>query len=225
MLRFVPASDDSLLVYFGEDITPQASDSILRFLRLFETRPIPGVRNLHPAYTSVLIKFDALQLSHRDLESALRPWLQQLDSVRLPEPRLVEIPVCYGGDFGPDLADVAAWHHLTPEQAIQAHASVTYKVSFLGFVPGFAYLSGLPEELATPRLEAPRRQVAAGSVGIAGHQTGIYPFSTPGGWRLIGRTPLQMFDAARDPMSLLAIGDRVRFVPVSRQRFETMPPA
>jgi inhibitor of KinA len=133
--------------------------------------------------------------------------------------------VCYGGEFGPDLSDAAALHNLTPEQAIEAHASATYTVCFLGFAPGFAYLGGLPDALATPRLPTPRRRVPAGSVGIAGHQTGVYPFSTPGGWRLIGRTPLKMFRPDREAMCLLAIGDRVRFTPVSRERFTALESA
>lgn len=217
--RFQPASDQSLLIYFGESITPEAGERVLKLLRLLQSDPIPSVRNLHPSYASLLIKFDPLKASHAEIESALREYLDRLDTVQLPEPRLVEIPVCYGDDFGPDLADLAALHNLTPKQAIDAHSAHAYTVCFLGFVPGFAYLAGLPASLATPRLATPRRQVPAGSVGIAGHQTGVYPCSTPGGWRLIGRTPLKMFRADRSAMSLLAIGDRVRFTPISRKRF------
>ena len=232
--RFQLASDQSLLIYFGDTITPEASERVLKLLRLLESEPLPHVRNLHPAYASLLIKFDPLKASHADLEDALHKYLDRLDAVPLPPPRTIEIPVCYGGDFGPDLAEVAASHSLTPEHVIEAHISATYTVCFFGFVPGFAYLAGLPDALATPRLATPRRVVPAGSVGIAGHQTGVYPFATPGGWRLIGRTPLKMFDSGRDPrvravlaaraeqMSLLAIGDRVHFVPISRDRFPSL---
>jgi inhibitor of KinA len=223
--RFQPAGDQSLLVYFGETITPEARERVLKLLRLLESEPIRGVRNLHPAYSSLLIKFDALTLRQDELQATLRDYLGRLDSVQLPPPRQVEIPVCYGGEFGPDLADVAALHSLTPEQAIEAHASTAYTVCFLGFAPGFAYLAGLPDALATPRLATPRRRVPAGSVGIAGHQTGVYPFSTPGGWRLIGRTPLRMFRAERPGMCLLAIGDRVRFTSISREQFAAMESA
>jgi KipI family sensor histidine kinase inhibitor len=231
--QFRYASDQSLLVYFEHpaeegraearplhsQITLQANEKVRKLLRLLELEPMAGVRNLHPAYCSLLVKFDALKLRHEEVETVLRKYLDRLEEVKLPEPRLVEIPVCYGGEFGPDLAEVGALHGMTPAQAIELHASVEYLVYFLGFVPGFAYLGKLPKELATPRLAAPRRRVPAGSVGIAGNQTGVYPFATPGGWRLLGRTPVKMFQADREELSLLSIGDRVRFTPISRERF------
>jgi inhibitor of KinA len=167
----------------------------------------------------LLIKFDSLKLRHPELEEMLRGYIMRMEKVELPEPRLVEIPVCYGGEFGPDLKDVAELHGMTPESVIQFHATATYRVYFLGFAPGFAYLGELPDALVTPRLATPRRRVPAGSVGIAGNQTGVYPIATPGGWRLLGRTPVAMFRPDRAEMSLLAIGDRVRFVPTSREQF------
>ncbi len=242
--RFQAASDQSLLIYFDtkakaevhrpqspgqagrakaqplqKPIRFEAHAQIRRLLRLLELEPIAGVRNVHPAYCSVLIKFDALKWCHGKLEEKLQEYLERLEDVSLPQERLVEIPVCYGGEFGPDLNEVAALHRLTPEQVIELHASTTYLVYFLGFVPGFAYLGELPEALVTPRLATPRRKVPAGSVGIAGSQTGVYPFATPGGWRLLGRTPVAMFRSERDELSLVAIGDHVRFVPISRERF------
>lgn len=218
-VRFQSASDQSLLIYFGEKITIQANEQVRKFLHLLEAEPIAGVRNLHPAYCSLLVKFDPLKWQHEKLEKELRKYLVQLDKVRLPEPRHVEIPVCYGGEYGPDLEEVAALHKITPDQVVELHASASYLVYFLGFVPGFAYLGELPEELVTPRLAAPRKRVPAGSVGIAGNQTGVYPFETPGGWRLLGRTPLAMFREDREGLSLLSIGDRVRFVAIPRDRF------
>jgi len=197
----------------------------MKLLRLLESEPIAGVRNLHPAYCSLLIKFDALTLTHDELEAILRPCLGRLGDLRLPEPRQVEIPASYGGEFGPDLDDLAAMHGIAPEQAIKLHTSADYVVAFLGFVPGFAYLRGLPEVLSTPRLAAPRRKVPAGSVGIGGNQTAVYPFATPGGWRLIGRTPLAIFRPDRKEMSLLSIGDRVRFTPVSTKEFAALEKA
>ncbi len=241
--RFQFASDQSLLIYFDEQVwqhrspdpvgtgagrslqkqfTLEANENVRKLLRLLELEPVAGVRNLHPAYCSLLIKFDALRMRHDELEAILRKYLERLKEVRLPEPRRVEIAVCYGGEFGPDLAEVCTMRGMTEAQAIELHASVEYLVYFLGFVPGFAYLGELPKELVTPRLAAPRRRVPVGSVGIAGNQTGVYPFATPGGWRLLGRTPLRMFRADRDGLSLLSIGDCVRFTPIDAERFAVL---
>jgi inhibitor of KinA len=231
--RFQYSSDQSLLICFDQQknqgppktrpprsrTSLQANENVRRLLRLLESEPVAGVRNLHPAYCSLLIKFDVLRLRHDELEATVRQYLERLGDVKLPEPRRVEIPVCYGGEFGPDLAEVCAMRRLTEAHAIELHASAEYLVYFLGFVPGFAYLGELPQELATPRLGAPRKRVPAGSVGIAGNQTGVYPFATPGGWRLLGRTPLKMFRADHNGLSLLSIGDRVRFTPISREQF------
>ena len=217
--RFVRASDQSLLIYFDSQISIAAHEQLRKLLRVFELEPLPAVRNLHPAYCSLLVKFNPLATDHAGLESTLRSHLEHLRDVALPRPRLVEIPVCYGADFGPDLDDVGKQLGLTPDRVIQLHSSVTYLVYFLGFVPGFAYLGELPSALALPRLSTPRRKVPAGSVGIAGNQTGVYPFATPGGWRLLGRTPLQLFRQDRQHLSLLTIGDRVRFISISTERF------
>jgi inhibitor of KinA len=223
--RFQFASDQSLLVYFGQEITLHAHEQIMKLLRLLQLEPVAGIRNLHPAYCSLLIKFDALRLRHDEVEAILRQYLDRLEEVSLPEPRQVEIPVCYGGEFGPDLVDVCAIHGMTPAQAIELHASAKYLVYFFGFVPGFAYLGGLPEALVTPRLPTPRKRVPRGSVGIAGDQTGVYPFATPGGWRLLGRTPIAMFRSDREGLSLLSIGDRVRFAPITAERFAALEKA
>ena len=220
--RFQLASDQSLLISFGSGISLDAHQQVVKLVRLLQSEPVAGVRNLHPAYCSLLVKFDAVRMGHDQLEKILRGYLARLEEVKLPEPRKVEIPVCYGGEYGPDLADVCALHGISPAQAIELHSSTTYLVYFLGFVPGFAYLGGLPDELVTPRLATPRRKVSAGSVGIAGNQTGVYPFATPGGWRLIGRTPIAMFRAEHDGLSLLSIGDRVRFTPISPERFAAL---
>jgi KipI family sensor histidine kinase inhibitor len=219
------ASDQSLLMYFGHQITLEAHEYVRKLLRLLETQPIAGVRNFHPAYCSLLVRFDPLKLQHKELEAIMREYLKRLDRVSLPKPRQIEIPVCYGGEYGPDLNDVSAMHGITPAETIELHSSATYIVYFLGFVPGFAYLGELSEALVTPRLPRPRRSVPAGSVGIAGSQTGVYPFTTPGGWRLLGRTPLSMFRSDRNAFSLLTIGDRVRFTPISRQRFTALESA
>jgi inhibitor of KinA len=232
-VQFKVASDQSLLVYFGEPLRKSGSgatppqnqlsaechDKVRRLLRLLELEPLAGVRNLHPAYCSILIKFDATKVRHEELQRTLSDYVERMKRVELPEPRVVEIPVCYGGEYGPDLKDVAAMHGMTEDAVIKLHASREYLVSFLGFAPGFAYLGELHEALMTPRLPSPRKSVPAGSVGIAGSQTGVYPISTPGGWRLLGRTPAKMFRPDRAEMSLLSIGDRVRFVPIPHEQF------
>jgi inhibitor of KinA len=220
--RFQPASDQSLLVYFDQQITLSAHQRVRKLLRLLEREPAAGIRNLNPAYCSILVTFDALQFNHGDLEEILRGYIGRLDAMHLPEARELQIPTCYGGEFGPDLNKVAALHGMTPTQAIELHSSVIYLVYFLGFVPGFAYLGELPEALTTPRLDTPRRSTPPGSVGIAGNQTGVYPFATPGGWRLIGRTPISMFRPDRKNMSFLSLGDRVRFTPISIAQFAAL---
>src|SRR5215468_2303802 len=223
--RFQPASDQSLLIYFGDKITLEANESVRKLLCLLEAQPIAGVRNLHPAYCSLLVKFDPLKWRHEELREVLEAYVVRTHEMALPEPRLVEIPVCYGGEFGPDLHDVATLHQLTPDQVIELHAATTYLVYFLGFAPGFAYLGELPDGLVTPRLPTPRRRVPPGSVGIAGNQTGVYPFATPGGWRLLGRTPVAMFRPDRQGLSLLRLGDHVRFQPVSAEQFAALEQA
>lgn len=221
--QFRAASDQSVLVSFGQQITLENHERVVKLVHLLESQPIDGVRNLHPAYCSVLIKFDPLKLDHDELQSRLLPYLARLDKAPLPKPQQIEIPVCYGGEFGPDLNDVATMHGISLTQAIELHSSPLYRVYFLGFAPGFAYLGGLPALLATPRLETPRAKVPQGSVGIGGNQTAVYPFATPGGWRLIGRTPLAMFRRDQARMNRLQIGDRVCFRPISKQEFAEFP--
>lgn len=218
-LRFQAASDQSLLVYFGDGISRSVHAHVLKMLRVLQSQPVAGVRDMHPAYASLLVNFDCFTLTHARLEKILRDYFERAEAIALPKPRQVEIPVCYGGEFGPDLGDVAATNGLAPSQVIETHSQAEYFVYFLGFAPGFAYLGGLPDQLAAPRLAKPRKRVPAGSVGIAGNQTAVYPFATPGGWQLIGRTPASMFRADRQPMSLLAIGDVVRFKAISAEEF------
>ena len=226
-VRFFPASDRSLLVSLGDQIDAGVNKRVTQLLRLLQAEQLPAVLNLHPAYCSLLVTFDPLRLTHAQLEALLRRSLDRIEASAGIEPRMVEIPVWYGSDSGPDLHDVAKLHKLAPDEVIALHSSTTYVVYFLGFVPGFAYLGDLPDALVTPRLAVPRKAVPPGSVGIAGRQTGIYPLPTPGGWRLLGRTPLTMFranpnDGSPNGGSLLATGDHVRFSPISREDFAAL---
>jgi len=209
-MRTIDASDRSLLVVFDDRITLAAHRDVLRLTPLL--RRVPGVTNVHPAYASILIDFDPLAIRHSGVERAAAELFAEAAAAPVPEPRLVEIPVVYGGEYGPDLEGVAALTGLTPDEVVAIHSGAEYLVYFLGFSPGFPYLGGMPESIAAPRLETPRRRVPAGSVAIGGRQTGVYPMASPGGWRIIGRTPLRLFDLAADPPVLLQMGDRVRFV-------------
>lgn len=212
-----PASDRSLLVSFGDAISLDSHRQVLRLVRAFEGLPA-GILNLHPAYASVLIDFDPRRRSHDDVEALVRERMSSPEEHLARDARTMEIPVSYGGPSGPDLEDVARHTGLTPARVVELHAAAPYLVYFLGFSPGFPYLGGLPPELATPRLAAPRKVVPAGSVAIGGSQTGVYPVESPGGWRIIGRTALRLFDPAATPPALLRIGDTVRFVPTPETR-------
>ena len=222
-MEFRAASDQAVLVYLGEEIGLASHERVRKLLRLLQEEPIPWVRNLQPAYCSLLVEFDSCQVDHREAEAMLRRYEQRTEKMALPEPRIVEIPVCYDGAFGPDLDELSATHKLSPSRVIELHTSRTYRAYFLGFAPGFAYLGDVAPELATPRLATPRKKVAAGSVGIVGAQTAVYPFATPGGWRLIGRTPLEMFRKDREPMALISMGDEVRFRAITREEFVAWP--
>ena len=211
-----PASDCSLLLSFGDEITLDAHLAVTRLT--LSLHGVPGILNVHPAYTTVLVDFDPRLRSHAEIEALLLDRIASFAKSAPPEPRRLEIPVRYGGEDGPDLADVARHTGLTEARVVELHAAAEYLVYFVGFSTCFPYLGGLPTELATPRLAAPRKHVPAGSVAIGGLQAGVYPLASPGGWRLIGRTPLRLFDPAASPPPLLRMGDRVRFVPLRGAR-------
>src|SRR5208282_6097828 len=210
--------------YLGEEIGLESHRRVFQLLRLLHEEPPAWVLNLQPAYSSLLVTFDPCAVDHQEVEVALRRYEERAEKLVLPQPRVVEIPVCYGDEFGPDLEEVAAAHNISPSRVIELHLSRSYRAYFLGFAPGFAYLGDLAPEIATPRLTTPRKKVAPGSVGIAGGQSAVYPFATPGGWRLIGRTPLEMFRKDREPMGLIAVGDEVRFRTITREEFAAWPP-
>lgn len=227
--KFIAASDRSLLVQFGDAMSLEANQQALWLAReLMRSSsswsqgdgPLERkVLNLHPGYNSLLITFNPLLLTPGELEAEVLNIARDFVPAEDSSARRWEIPVCYGGEFGPDLAEVAELHGISEKEVIFLHSRVDYRVCFLGFSPGFPYLSGLPAELATPRLETPRKLVPAGSVAIGGEQTGIYPVDSPGGWRIIGQTPHQLFTPLADEPTLLRPGDTVRFVPISREHW------
>lgn len=221
-MKTIPASDSSLLVVFGNEISPVLHQRVIALFLALQAGHDPRIRNLHPGYASLLIDFDPLQLTHDELISVVQQMTPASESAAEGRANVITIPICYDIDFGPDLADVAQHAGRSLEEVVRLHSSPTYLVYFLGFTPGFAYLGGLPDVLHVPRLASPRPSVAGGSVGIAGSQTGIYPFDSPGGWRLLGRTPLRMFDPEATPPTLLGPGDRIKFSPIDRASFEEM---
>ncbi len=215
--RIAPLGDSALLVTFGDRIDPGLNErahdlaAAVERLRAGDQRFGRAV----PAYASVLVPFDPVAVEPEEARRIVAGLVDEAPHrarTREAGP-LVEIPVRYGGDHGPDLADVAALNHLSPDDVVELHAGVEYRVYFLGFAPGFAYMGPVPAQIVTPRLDAPRQRIAAGSVGIAGEQTGVYPFALPVGWRIIGRTDVSMWDLQGDSPALLRAGDRVRFVP------------
>jgi KipI family sensor histidine kinase inhibitor len=208
-----PASDRSLLVTFGDEISLDTHHHVHHLTRCLEG--VRGIHNLHPAFTTVLVDFDPRLLEHVQVEAIIRQRFASAPRQQAAAARTVEIPVRFGGEEGPDLEDVAHHTGLTTERVIELYCSAAYLVYFVGFSTCFPYLGGLPPELATPRLSAPRKHVPEGSVAIGGSQAGVYPLASPGGWRLIGRTALRLFDPQAVPPSLLHMGDRVRFVRVA----------
>lgn len=223
--QIVAAGDAALLVRLGSRPGPLASRRVLALVDALDAAPPPGLIDVIPAYASVLVRFDPLILEPAGMAAYLRAMLAQVGAGRLPTGRVITIPVRYGGEAGPDLEEVASLLGLTAPDLIQRHSSTTYRVAFLGFLAGFPYLTGLPRALAVPRLATPRTHVPAGSVAIAERQAGVYPVDSPGGWRILGRTSVPLFDPARNPPALLRPGDRVRFHPISasEQAFNTMP--
>ncbi len=206
------ASDHSLLVSFGGEVSLDLHHRVLRLGKLLEGAP--ELLNIHPGYATLLVSFDPRRVSSAVIEAKVRDAMSSMDSIELGVLRTVEVPVHYGGEFGPDLEGVARLNAMSPEEVVRIHSSADYLVYFLGFSPGFPYLGGMPKSIAAPRLAVPRRHTPAGSVAIGGENTGIYSVASPGGWRVIGRTPLTIFEPARAPITLIRMGDHVRFVPI-----------
>ncbi len=212
--------DTGLLVEYGDTIAEEINLKV-RTMAMALTRYLPeGVVEVIPTYRSILIPYDPAVTRPEKLRSALEKLQNQLEEIELQPPETVRIPVCYGGELGPDIDFVAKHNNLSVDEVIDIHSQPEYRIYMIGFTPGFPYLGGLDDRLATPRLETPRTKVPAGSVGIANNQTGMYSVESPGGWRLIGRTPLTLFAPARENPFLYRAGDRIKFVPVSREEFD-----
>ncbi len=219
-LRIVPAGDAALVVEFEERIDPAISARGAALADALQAEHVAGVRDIVPTYRSVTVYFDPRRTDQPQLvETVERLATTPVTADRPSRPPIV-VPVCYGGAYGPDLPDVASYASLSEADVVDIHSGGRYRVMMLGFTPGFAYMGAVDARIAAPRLATPRARVARGSVGIAKEQTGIYPGETPGGWRLIGRTPLRPFDMSRPEPFLFHAGDEVRFVPITPREFD-----
>ena len=218
-LRFVPAGDKAFVIELGVGISPEINRKVHNLFLAIEKQGIPGVLDMVPTYRSLLINYDPLTLPPDELEGRVRELTQDLDQTAPAASRVVELPTVYGDDHGPDLGYVAKHNGLTEEEVIELHSGTNYLVYMMGFTPGFTYLGGMSEKIATPRLQTPRTVIPAGSVGIAERQTGVYPIESPGGWQLIGQTPVRLFDPSKQPPVIAEPGDYIRFVPVSQEEY------
>lgn len=213
------AGDSALNVEFKQEISPEISGLVHSCARMLEEHPIEGVIECIPTICSLMVCYNPQIISYEALCACLQTRLKDITGTAQETRRIVEIPVCYGGEFGPDIDFVAEHAQLSVPDVIRIHAGVDYLIDMLGFMPGFAYLGGLDKRLHTPRLQSPRTCIEAGSVGIGGAQTGIYPLPSPGGWRLIGKSPVCLYDPFRDHPILYAAGDYLRFIPISEEDF------
>ena len=220
-IRFLPCGDSAATVEFGNRIDDQLNGAVHAFASAVEALGHPAIREVVPTYRSATVHYLPHLLEYAALVQLLRP-LTETQGGAGPFGAPVEIPVLYGGPWGPDLEEVAAHCGMTPEQVIAAHSAPCYRIYMLGFTPGFPYLGGMDPRLATPRRKEPRIRIPAGSVGIAGSQTGVYPIESPGGWQLIGRTPLRLFDLGSDPPILLQAGRSIRFVPIDEPTYHRL---
>jgi len=221
-VTFQIAGDCGLLVEYGEGINFEVNAKVRAMAKVISKNIIAGIVEIIPTYRSLLVVYDPVLTNPKILKNALTLLEEQLDDIKIPAPAVVEIPVCYGGVFGPDISIVGKAHDLTEDEVVRLHSEPEYLIYMVGFTPGFAYLGGLPEQLHTPRLATPRMLVSQGSVGIANNQTGIYPVASPGGWQIIGRTPLKLFAPERPNPFLYQAGDKIKFKPISAEKFSEL---
>jgi len=203
--------DRSLLVELGDTISPDVNRRVQQLMLQLQQAPLPGVREIAPGYRSLLVVYDPLTIAAAELMERIAEAAAQQGLAGLPQAKLLTVPVFYGGDYGPDLEWVAGHLGISSDEVIRLHTETVYRVYMIGFTPGYPYMGELPAALAVPRRSTPRTRVPKGSVGIAHRQTGIYPVESPGGWQIIGWTPIELFDPSRQLPSLLEMGDRVKF--------------
>ena len=219
-VKFLFSGDSALVIEFGNEISVDINKKIRKMMDAIKKENIYGIAELVPTYCSLLINYDVLKIDYNTLVEKLKTFLNNdLETAEGEEVTLVEIPTLYNDEVGPDLSYVAEHNKLSKEEVIKIHTGTDYLVYMLGFMPGFTYLGGMSEKIATPRLESPRLQIYPGSVGIAGKQTGMYPSMSPGGWRIIGRTPLKLYNPDSDTPVYISSGDYVRYVSISEEEY------
>lgn len=215
-----PVGDCAISIDFGQVIDPKINRHIRQTIERIQELKLDGITELVPTYCSLLIQYDAMLYSYSDICNLMDPLLEPSATDDANERvTVVEIPTVYGGEFGPDLGFVASHNNLSEDEVVSIHSGTDYLVYMLGFIPGFTYLGGMDPRIATPRLSSPRTLIPAGSVGIAGEQTGTYPSDSPGGWQIIGRTPVTMYDMSKEQAALLSAGDYVRYVPIDEAEY------
>lgn len=224
-LKYIPSGDSAFIIKAGDVISEEVNLVVRKLLARLEEENIPGVIDFIPSYNELMVCYDPAKIGYRRLLETLRACAADPAAILLPAPEVVHVPVLYGGEAGPDLQYVAEYNGLAEEDVIRIHSSADCLVYMLGFTPGFCYLGGMDKRIATPRQETPRLKIPAGSVGIAGEQTGIYPMKSPGGWQLIGRTPLRLFNPDSKPEFLFKAGDYIRFYPVDQDEYEQIAAA
>ena len=215
-----PVGDRAISIDFGQVIDPTINRHIRQTIERIKALQLEGIIELVPTYCALLVEYDAMLYSYSEICNIIEPTLEEgMTDTTNELVTVVEVPTVYGGEFGPDLSFVASHNHLSEAEVISIHSGTDYLVYMLGFIPGFTYLGGMDPRIATPRLSSPRTLIPAGSVGIAGEQTGTYPSDSPGGWQIIGRTPVTMYDMSKAQAALLKAGDYVRYVPIDESEF------
>ncbi len=214
IFRYIPSGDSAFIIKAGDVISVETNRIIRKLLVKIERENIEGVLDYIPSYNELMICYNPFIIGYRKLLDKLKQIDKDIENIELNDSVTIEIPVCYGGEYGPDLPEVARLNNITEYEVVQIHSSTEYLVFMLGFTPGFCYLGGMDNRIATPRKNTPRLMIPAGAVGIADKQTGIYPIESPGGWQLIGQTPVRLFDPAKEPEFLINPGDYIRFVSI-----------